>query len=114
MLRPSVPSPQGRSTEHQTTREGRNPLMETATVKTRCETVDQITEWTAPDGSLRVTAGDLILYRGRFETLATVGFTAAGQVRYALDKWSGVEFAAPDHLVAVRRYVETTEEPSRG
>jgi hypothetical protein len=86
------------------------PARKTPASKARCEVVDQIIEWTDKDGNLQIHAGDLVLHRGRFEALATVGRTGAGQVRYALEHWPSVEFAAPDHMVAVRRYVETTEE----
>ena len=82
----------------------------TTATKPLCDTVDLIVEWTRPDGTLQVHEGDLVLHMGRFEQLATVSLTAGGRVKYALDGWTSVAIVAPDSLVAVRRYIEHTED----
>lgn len=85
----------------------------TAPVKTRCEVVDQIIEWTDKDGRLQIHEGDLILDGGKLEQVARIGFTSdvyRDRVAYKLDGVEGVSLAGVDELVAVRRYIETTEE----
>lgn len=81
------------------------------TTKTRCEVVDQILAWTTPDGTLQIEPGDLIVHDGAFEQLADVDILEGGEmVCYRLADLTGTEFAGVEELVAVRRYVETTEE----
>jgi len=86
--------------------------MTTTATKTHCEVLDQIVDWTKPDGSLNVQVGDLILEDGRFEQVSFLRQAAGTKfsIHYKLDGEPFVRDAAPDGLVAVRRYVETTEE----
>lgn len=85
--------------------------MDTATTKTRCEVVDQIVEWTRPDGTLNIEAGDLILDDGQFELVSEIRLVNSGlRVEFKIDSRGAARSAAPDRLVAVRRYIETTEE----
>lgn len=84
--------------------------MDTVTTKTRCEVVDQILAWTRPDGTLQVEAGDLVVDGGEFKLLAEVVRLDRTLVQYSFDGEHGIEYAAVDELVAVRRYIETTEE----
>lgn len=83
----------------------------TTTVKTRCEVVDQILEWTNADGALNIHEGDLILWLGEFEVVSEIKLTGNGTiVHVAFEGRGGLRHAGPSDLVAVRRYVETTEE----
>lgn len=78
-----------------------------------CQVVDQILAWTTPDGALQIRQGDLILDGGKFEQITRIGFTDdvyKDRVAFVLEGVAGVSLAACDALVAVRRYVETTEE----
>lgn len=88
--------------------------MDTTTkTETRCEVVDQIVAWTAPDGTLQIEAGDLILWERQFATVTRIGRDKempTFSVRVELDGHQPVYLVAPDQLVAVRRYIETTEE----
>ena len=84
--------------------------MTTAT-KTRCEVLDQIVEWTKPDGTLNIQVGDLVVEKGQFELVADARVSSNGfRVEYALKDRVGLRSAAPSDVVAVRRYVESTEE----
>jgi hypothetical protein len=81
------------------------------TTKTRCEVLDQIVEWTRPDGTLNIEAGDLILEYGKLQQIACITLVDdGGFVRYELEGVPGPDFAAPTDMVAVRRYIETAEE----
>ena len=87
--------------------------MDTATeTETRCEVLDQIVSWTDKDGALQIEPGDLILHIREFEVIATVNRTPDPRhVRYTLESSPQQgRYALADGLVAVRRYVETTEE----
>lgn len=83
--------------------------MDTAT-KTRCEVVDQIIPWTDADGRLNIEVGDLVLDGGDFKQIDYVALDGKTLVGYSFDGHLGVDFANQDDLVAVRRYIETTEE----
>lgn len=90
-----------------------NTTSQTNASKPRCETVDQIVAWTTPDGALQIREGDLILWERQFEVVTRIGRDAempTFNVRVELDGHGPVYLVAPDQLVAVRRYVETTEE----
>lgn len=82
------------------------------TTKTRCETVDQIVEWTDKDGTLQIEPGDMILHVREFEVIATISRTPDPRhVRYTLESSPRQNRYARVHdLVAVRRYIETSEE----
>lgn len=81
-------------------------------IKTSCNVVDQITEWTTPDGAIEVRTGDLILHLGQFEVVASVTICRDnGHVRFTLESSpTQGRYALVDGLVAVRRYIETTED----
>lgn len=83
--------------------------MNNTTTKTRCETVDQIVEWTAPDGALQIQEGDLILDGGNLEQVAEIERGIDGGVVYRLDGHELSRHVCSDEMVAVRRYIETTE-----
>ena len=85
--------------------------MDTAT-KTRCVVVDQIIEWTDKDGALQIEPGDLIVDDGQLKQLDHVALEGEALVGYSFDGHHGVEFARRDEVVAVRRYIVTTEEES--
>lgn len=81
-----------------------------------CTVVDQVTEWTAPDGTLNVAAGDLILHAGQWDQLNWVALSDARDdserlVLYGLrcddprDPFSLKQAYGHEH-VTVRRYVE--------
>lgn len=81
--------------------------------KTRCEVVDQIVSWTAPEGTLQINEGDLILWERQFEVVTRISRDKempTFSVRVELDGHGPVYLVAQDGLVAVRRYIETTEE----
>jgi hypothetical protein len=85
--------------------------MDTAT-KTHCQVVDQIVEWTAKDGTLNIEVGDLVLHDGRFELVTEIHWNPAKSMHVAVgfDHQGTLAFKDPYWLVAVRRYIETTEE----
>jgi hypothetical protein len=63
--------------------------MDTVTTKTRCESIDQIVEWTRPDGTLNIEAGDLILEYGKLQQIARIDLVEDGRfVRYELERSS--------------------------
>lgn len=82
-----------------------------ATTKTRCHVIDQIVEWTTPDGTLQIQKGDMILHCRRFEVIDSIRKTNDPKhLRYTLEgSPSQGRYARIDDLVAVRRYVETEE-----
>ncbi len=80
------------------------------TTATRCEVVDQIIEWTDTDDTLQIYVGDLVVDDGQFKQIDYVELDGESLVGYSFDGHLGVDFARRTDLVAVRRYIETTEE----
>ena len=82
------------------------------TTKTRCQVVDQIVEWTSQDGTPDIAVGDLVLNDGRFELVTEIHWnpTRSMHVAVGFDGRGALAFKNPYGLVAVRRYIETTEE----
>lgn len=74
-----------------------------------CEVVDQIVSWTDKDGRLNIHEGDLILDGSSLELIAEIELGLDGGAHYMLEGRDRSFSAAGDELVAVRRYVETTE-----
>lgn len=84
--------------------------MTTVKTKTCCEVVDQIVEWTSPDGTLNIEPGDLILWNGALEQVATVEVRSeVYTVLFSFEGSGALRRAKVTDLVAVRRYTETSE-----
>lgn len=83
----------------------------TTTVKTRCEVVDQIVEWTDSTGQLTIHAGDLVVEGGRFEMVSEIHWdgTIDPDVLVGFDGHNVLRRKHPADVVAVRRYIETEE-----
>lgn len=87
------------------------PTPATAT-KTRCETVDQIVEWTDSTGRLNIAVGDLIVDADQFEEVSEIHYDPGTGLRVAVGfkGRNSLVFKPPAAPVAVRRYIETGEE----
>lgn len=82
------------------------------TTKTRCETVDQIVSWTDSTGRLNIAVGDLVLDADQFEEVSEILYDPAPLLRVAVG-FKGRHTKVikdPAAPVAVRRYIETTED----
>ena len=86
--------------------------MDTATkTETRCEVLDQIVEWTDQQGRLNVGVGDLVLDNDQLKLVSEITFNRLHRKVYVqFDNVGPARDKDPAAPVAVRRYVETTEE----
>lgn len=80
--------------------------------ETSCEVLDQIVEWTDSTGRLNIIVGDLVVHDDRFEEVTEIHYDPVRNMRVnvGFKGRNSLVFKDPAAPVAVRRYIETTEE----